>query len=120
MEITDVIIAILAMDPSHMPAAIPSCDMRVISNADIPIPAPASRYTHESVITAVSTVTTITRSRLTTSSSVASTETVILFSPDRVSRIWGMGRLGHFETGPFGDQAPSHAVSLDLSRTSPS
>jgi len=63
-----------------MPAVrpdIPSCDMRVISSADVPIPAPTSRYVHDSAITVVSAAITTRRSRLTTASSVASTDMVI-------------------------------------------
>ncbi|GGY04922.1 hypothetical protein GCM10007160_35750 [Litchfieldella qijiaojingensis] len=49
--------------------------------ATIAMPAPASRYAHDSAMTAKSAVMTTTRSRLITASSVASTGTVFTFRP---------------------------------------
>ena len=60
VQAAGVIIAMPAMPP-----AIPSCGMRVISNADMPMPAPASRYAHDRAITAVGAGMAARRSRLT-------------------------------------------------------
>ena len=55
--------------------------MRVISNADMLMPAPVSTYAHDRAMTAKSAVMTTTRSRLITASSVASMGTVLTSHP---------------------------------------
>jgi hypothetical protein len=80
---------------------------------------PASRYAHDSPMTAKSAVMTTTRSRLITASSVAAMGTVLTSHPIMLVYLRRWLFCATSTPAPSAGHVSSHAVSLDLSRTKP-